>query len=198
MATLIIDTTHLLSAVNINKAVIYIDGINREDAKWSEDNTYSVDEGEHHIKVTQKSMGFLPIYTGTAEIMVSLKKDETVTLKYRRSFLSYELEIISRFLKPAPTQPTAVETKTQPIPQNPFENTSTATQNIVITPPPIPEKLFLIEGSSNPGYTLTQIKTKLESQEIDLNTRIKVAGTDADFAEIKIFPEINTQYNNFI
>ncbi len=198
MATIIIDTTHLLSAVNFNKAVIYINGIDREDAEWSEHNFYSVDEGEHHIKVTQKSLGFLPIYTGTAEIIVRLQKDEIVLLKYKSGFLSYELKIISRFLQSSSTKPPSIEIKTQPIPSNPFENTSTANQNITIPPPSISEKLFLIEGDPTPGYSLTQIKTKLENQQIELNTRIKEAGTNVEYAEIKLFPEINTQYNNFI
>jgi hypothetical protein len=92
--------------------------------------------------------------------------------------------------------------------ENPGNQTIPAFDSAVpVQPPPVSpavnnevrsEILYLIEGSSNTGCTLAQIKTKLESQEIDLNTRIKVAGTDADFAEIKIFPEINTQYNNFI
>ncbi len=92
--------------------------------------------------------------------------------------------------------------------ENPGNQTIPASETVVpVQPTPISpavnkeirsEILYLIEGSPTPGYTLAQIKSKLESQEIDLNTRIKVAGTNADYAEIKIFPEINTQYNNFI
>ena len=174
MATLIIDTTHLLSAVNTNKVLIIIDGIAKEDANWSDNNTYSVNEGEHHIKVVQKIWGILPVYTGSSEIIVRLQKNETVKLKYKKGFLSYNLEIDSRFLKPSSTKiPVVIE-----------ENFN--------------ETQYLIEDDPNAYYTLTQIKTKLEKQEINLNTRIKVVGAKEDYAEVKQFPEINTQFNSFI
>ena len=77
--------------------------------------------------------------------------------------------------------------------QKPGNQTSPAVNNAIRS-----EILYLIEDSSNLGYTLAQIKIKLENQEIDLNTRIKKAGTNGDFTEVKQFPEINTQFNNFI
>ena len=154
--------------------LIIIDGIAKEDAKWSDNNTYSVDEGEHHIKVVQKTWGILPVYSGSSEIIVRLQKNETVKLKYRRGFLNYNLEIDSRFLKPSSTKlPVVIE-----------ENNH--------------ETEYLIEDDPKTYYSLTQIKTKLEKQEIDLNTRIKEVGATGDYTEVKQFPEINTQFNSFI